>query len=72
MALGGMALTPATVFAEGPSDLKVRYFRSTYRALEGICNRTDYVIAKTHLRRLRDPSSKALTCDTTTRCYAAR
>jgi hypothetical protein len=50
MALGGLALTPATVFAEGPSELKVRHFRSTHGNVEGICKRTNDIIAKTHLR----------------------
>lgn len=50
MALGGLALTPATVFAEGPSDLKVRHFRSVYRNTTGACEYTNWIIAKTHLR----------------------
>lgn len=45
MALGGMALAPATVFAEGPSDFKV-----CHGASMDFNNFSNSTIAKTHLR----------------------
>lgn len=50
MALGGMALTPATVFAEGPSDFKVCHSYSTLKSVKGLYNLTNSTVAKTHLR----------------------
>lgn len=50
MALGGMALTPATVFAEGPSDFKVCHSYSTLKSVKGLYNLTDSTVAKTYLR----------------------